>query len=676
MINKIKQNLSLKTGLLVTFISLLIFVVIVWLMAFMEKKVMCKELQKDMSRLADVMVMSIERPMLIGDDEGTREEFKYLAEQFNDVHMYLMDFKGNITYSTDESVVRKNLAEVFSQQDLLNYVGEGLKKLTKKTKLTKINGQDFFLRVMSIPNKPACHHCHGSSKPILGEMLVLQDISSAMSKIDKQIIFVGAICALALVILVTTLNIFIRKGITLPVTLLAQASERVAQGDYNAQFTVDKADELGKLSQNLGRMLDTIKRELGFSKGILTAMSVPCFVIDASGKLSFSNAATLELVGLKGKPEDYYGQTVGQFFYNDASRKSLTEQVMETGKPLVKHDFEMVNRLGRKLYLRADIAPLYDLDGDTLLGAFSIITDLTAIKEQQKVLEAKNEVIAKTVKEADAIAEQVSSASEELSAQIEEVTEGTNSQRQMTSEAATAMEQMNASILEIAKNASDAAKLAESTTEQALQGAKVVNEATSLINKVAEHAQELMQDMAELGRQAEGIGQIITTIEDIADQTNLLALNAAIEAARAGDAGRGFAVVADEVRKLAEKTMGATKEVAQYIGSIQESTKKNIANTENTVSFVKTSTEKANESGQVLQEILRLVEMTTDQVRGIATASEEQSAASEQVNRSTEEINRITSEIAEGMNQSNQAVADLAKLAQELKRLIEELQKV
>jgi methyl-accepting chemotaxis protein len=586
-----------------------------------------------------------------------------------------MDFEGNITYSTDESVVRKKLDQFFDQKDIISLAEQGLKKVTKETALINNKGKDFFVRVMSIPNKPSCHHCHGSSKPILGEMLVLQNVSSAMSKIDKQIYIVGAICALALIILMITLNLFIRKGIILPVAFLAQASERVAQGDYNAQFTVDKADELGKLSQNLGRMLDTIKRELGFSKGILTGMSVPCFVIDASGKVSFSNTATLELVGLKGKPEDYYGQTVGQFFYNDASRKSLTDQVLETGQPLVKHDFEMVNRQGQKLYLRADIAPLYDLD-DKLLGAFSIITDLTAIKEQQKALEAKNEVIAKTVREADAIAEQVSSASEELSAQIEEVTEGTNSQRQMTSEAATAMEQMNASILEIAKNASDAAKLAESTTEQALQGAKVVNEATSLINKVAEHAQELMQDMAELGKQAEGIGQIITTIEDIADQTNLLALNAAIEAARAGDAGRGFAVVADEVRKLAEKTMGATKEVAQYIGNIQESTKKNIANTENTVSFVKTSTQKANESGQVLKEILRLVEMTTDQVRGIATASEEQSAASEQVNRSTEEINRITSEIAEGMNQSNQAVADLAKLAQELKRLIEELQKV
>ena len=204
----------------------------------------------------------------------------------------------------------------------------------------------------------------------------------------------------------------------------------------------------------------------------------------------------------------------------------------------------------------------------------------------------------------------------------------------------------------------------------------MVEEAIALINEVTTHARVLKQNMADLGKQAEGIGQIIITIEDIADQTNLLALNAAIEAARAGEAGRGFAVVADEVRKLAEKTMSATKEVARYIGTIQESTRKNIASTETTVEFVMTSTEKSNESGRVLHEILELAEQTSDQVRAIATASEQQSAVSQQIARSSDEINRIASEIAEAMSQSNQAVSDLARLAQELKRVIEEMQEV
>ena len=132
--------------------------------------------------------------------------------------------------------------------------------------------------------------------------------------------------------------------------------------------------------------------------------------------------------------------------------------------------------------------------------------------------------------------------------------------------------------------------------------------------------------MGELGKQAQGIGQIITVIEDIADQTNLLALNAAIEAARAGEAGRGFAVVADEVRKLAEKTMSATREVVDFVGAIQDCAQKNVVATDSAVKLVEESTGLAGQSGEALHAIVGMVQRTADQVRAIATASEEQSS--------------------------------------------------
>jgi methyl-accepting chemotaxis protein len=176
-----------------------------------------------------------------------------------------------------------------------------------------------------------------------------------------------------------------------------------------------------------------------------------------------------------------------------------------------------------------------------------------------------------------------------------------------------------------------------------------------------------------LGKSAGSIGQVMGVINDIADQTNLLALNAAIEAARAGDAGRGFAVVADEVRKLAEKTQTATKEVGEAIGGIQRGTRKNLENVESAAHTVEQATELAGKSGEALEEIVHLVEISTDQVRSIAAASEEQSAASEEINRSIEDISRISSETASAMNQSAQAVGDLATQAGSLRQLIEKM---
>ncbi|WP_027721977.1 methyl-accepting chemotaxis protein [Maridesulfovibrio zosterae] len=271
---------------------------------------------------------------------------------------------------------------------------------------------------------------------------------------------------------------------------------------------------------------------------------------------------------------------------------------------------------------------------------------------------------------------QVTSASDELSAQIQEASHGSDVQRERTTESATAMEQMNASVLEVAHNASQAAESAMAAKENAENGGRIVANVVSSIASVSEASSKMVSGLSELGTQADGISQVITVITDIADQTNLLALNAAIEAARAGEAGRGFAVVADEVRKLAEKTMQATHEVGQAVHSIQSETKRNIDEMNNAATMVSESTEYANSAGESLNTIVQIVEETADQVRAIATASEEQSAASEQINRGTDEVNRIAADTAGAMSESMIAVSDLARLSGELQKLIEELKDV
>ncbi|MDO9631730.1 MAG: methyl-accepting chemotaxis protein, partial [Humidesulfovibrio sp.] len=286
---------------------------------------------------------------------------------------------------------------------------------------------------------------------------------------------------------------------------------------------------------------------------------------------------------------------------------------------------------------------------------------------------AKAEGMMQAATQLEHVVEIISSASEELSAQVEQSSRGTEVQSQRVAETATAMEEMNATVLEVARNASQAADSSGNARAKALDGAKIVGQVVDGIKTIQNVSLTMKTDMGVLGKQAEGIGQIMNVISDIADQTNLLALNAAIEAARAGDAGRGFAVVADEVRKLAEKTQTATKEVGDAISGIQLGTRKNLENVERAVVTVEEATDLANKSGEALQEIVHLVEISTDQVRSIATASEEQSAASEEINHSIEDISRISSETADAMNQSAQAVGELASQAQTLRRLIGEM---
>ncbi|MEF3698123.1 methyl-accepting chemotaxis protein [Desulfolutivibrio sp.] len=283
------------------------------------------------------------------------------------------------------------------------------------------------------------------------------------------------------------------------------------------------------------------------------------------------------------------------------------------------------------------------------------------------------ENISQTAIQLEKVVEIVNTASAELSQQVELSSQGAGVQSTRVAETATAMGEMNATVLEVAKNASLAVESAEAARRKAGEGSEVVEQVVQGINALQRVSMRLQEDMGSLGRQADGIGAIMNVISDIADQTNLLALNAAIEAARAGEAGRGFAVVADEVRKLAEKTMSATKEVGDTVTGIQSGTRRNLENVKQAVANVEQATVLALKSGEALSEIVQLVEVSTDQIRSIATASEQQSATSDEINRNIEDIHRISCETADAMQRSTQAVSDLASQSNVLHDLVEKM---
>ncbi|MFT4300958.1 MAG: methyl-accepting chemotaxis protein [Desulfovibrio sp.] len=271
------------------------------------------------------------------------------------------------------------------------------------------------------------------------------------------------------------------------------------------------------------------------------------------------------------------------------------------------------------------------------------------------------------------VAQAVSAASTQLSVQIEQSDKGAVASAQRLAEAASAMNQMNATVHNVAHNAAQASTASHETREKAVAGAHIVEQAVHSIGQVHEVSLRLTENMGQLNTQAQAISNIMNVISDIADQTNLLALNAAIEAARAGEAGRGFAVVADEVRKLAEKTMTSTHDVGSAIKAIQESTAKSVAAMDLAAAQVDNATGFANQSGQALGEIVTTVEGTADQVNAIAAASEQQSVASEEINRSISTVNDAVQQTAQAMNEASRAVGDLARQTRTLTSLIAEM---
>jgi methyl-accepting chemotaxis protein len=271
------------------------------------------------------------------------------------------------------------------------------------------------MRVMSVRNERTCHHCHGASQPILGEIVVVQDVSPAMAAIDAQVWNFVGLCAAGLVLLAAPVVVFLRRKVVARIAAIAGAANEVASGNLAATFDAASGDELGQLAGHLGGMVGKLKTQLGFSQGILNGMTVACYVADTQGRVSFVNRPLLDLLGLDGAPEGYVGRAVAELYYGQAERQTIVSRVLETRQAQSRPRFEYTNRKGATLVLSVEAAPLYDLDGN-LIGAFALTTDLTALAEQQRLIEEQHRRIADAAARAEDVSVRMSTFADELAA--------------------------------------------------------------------------------------------------------------------------------------------------------------------------------------------------------------------------------------------------------------------
>jgi twitching motility protein PilJ len=265
----------------------------------------------------------------------------------------------------------------------------------------------------------------------------------------------------------------------------------------------------------------------------------------------------------------------------------------------------------------------------------------------------------------DAATDVSSSANEILTASETMATGATQQDHEITN-TSSAVEELTVSMKQVSNNAEASAEAARRALDAAEQGNRSVRDTLEGMQRIRSSVQATAKKIKSLGDRSLEISEIINVINDITEQTNLLALNAAIEAARAGEAGRGFAVVADEVRKLAEHSRTATKDIAALIKAIQAETNEAVVVMEEGTREVEVGARLADQAGKALEAISAVVRQSAELVQEISLASKQQVRGTEGVANAMQIISGITRQTSQGARQTARSMEQMVKMSEQL----------
>jgi twitching motility protein PilJ len=412
------------------------------------------------------------------------------------------------------------------------------------------------------------------------------NVRDVMNNSDAGMRLIGAFVVLVIAAVVTVS--LLGSRIVKPTEKLVEYSERIASGDYRAQAEITSQDDFGFIAENFNRSSDKLAK----------AMS------------------------------------------NQEAQESLQRSVTEF--------LSTVSQIARgDLTLRGKVTN--DALGNVVDSVNYMLDNMTRVLERIR----KN-------------AMDVAGNANEILISAEQMASGATQQDQEITNTSSAVEELTVSMKQVSNNAEASAEAARRALDAAEQGNRAVRDTLEGMQRIRASVQATAKKIKSLGDRSLEISEIINVINDITEQTNLLALNAAIEAARAGEAGRGFAVVADEVRKLAEHSRTATKDIAALIKAIQAETNEAVVVMEEGTKEVEVGARLADQAGKALEAISSVVRQSAELVQEISLASKQQVRGTEGVANAMQIISNITRQTSQGARQTARTVEHMVKLSEQL----------
>ena len=358
------RSSSLQTKIL-ALTALIVFIVFAGLFSanyYRQKQALLEggDLYFFIQRIADGLRMGIERPMAVGDTEGTEEEFKEIADKYHDVRMFLTDYKGSVTYATKQDSLRRDLTGVLGNEEADSLIRESLTRPVEKGKILEVDGTPSFVLVKSIPNEAECHHCHGASRPILGSLVMSQDIGWQFDKFTKSQLWQGLLSLGGVVVLLAVLFLFIRSSITRRIKNLADTAGKVSREIFPSPSGWTAGDEIGVLGGALGAMVEKLRQVVGEVQSTTDRVVSGSDEINAaSGGLA--EGATVQAASVEeiSSSMEHVASNIRQNAANARQTEKIAIKVVgdtEEGGKAAAHTVEAMKQIAEKVTIIEEIA--------------------------------------------------------------------------------------------------------------------------------------------------------------------------------------------------------------------------------------------------------------------------------------------------------------------------------
>jgi methyl-accepting chemotaxis protein len=259
----------------------------------------------------------------------------------------------------------------------------------------------------------------------------------------------------------------------------------------------------------------------------------------------------------------------------------------------------------------------------------------------------------------------------EILSSVTEISTGATETSTAISETTTTVEEVRQTAVVSNQKAVALAESSQKATDSVEKGQESVQQVIEAMKKIDSQMNIIADTVVKLADQNRSVGEITSSVTDIADQSNLLAVNAAIEAAKAGEHGRGFAVVAQEIRSLAEQSKKATAQVKEIINEIQKSVSLAVDVTGKGSRTVEDGIRLVKQSGEVIEILAENVDEAAQSFIQISSSSQQQMAGMEQIVPAMENIKQASEQNVSGIKQTQIAAHNLNELGQKLKEVIE-----